>query len=456
MRSLLSARPSSRWSSCWSSSWAGPLTRARTTSSTARFAAGLAAGLAGALALSVAGPLAAPASAKPARQISYHQWDSPKRLDHGRLAGLTVRAGRLQIGDPVGTRRYADPHAGGGRVRYEIGRWTSPWRDAGFGFTELIPSWKATVDGKGFVRVQVRGRSEHGQRSSWDTIANWAPDDSTIHRTSLPEQADDLARVAVDTWKSNYSLEFTSYQLRLVLFRRPGSAGPRVDTVGAMVSRLPQVESVRRSRPGPARGVVLDVPRYSQMIHTGDYPEFGNGGEAWCSPTSTSMVLGYYDRLPARRDYRWVMRHHPNRFVDHAARMTYDYRYDGAGNWPFNTAYAAPLAGHAFVTRLRNLRQAERFIAAGVPVVASIAFGRGELDGAPISATNGHLVVIVGFTESGDVVVNDPAARRNRDVRRTYDRGQFENAWLPASGGLAYIIRTDHTRLPARHGARNW
>jgi hypothetical protein len=89
---------------------------------------------------------------------------------------------------------------------------------------------------------------------------------------------------------------------------------------------------------------------------------------------------------------------------------------------------------------LRSLRQAERFIARGVPLVASIAFGSGELDGAPISSTNGHLLVIVGFTRSGDVVVNDPAARRNKGVRRTYDRGQFEDAWLPASGGLVYVL----------------
>ena len=135
--------------------------------------------------------------------------------------------------------------------------------------------------------------------------------------------------------------------------------------------------------------------------------------------------------------------------------MTYDHDYDGAGNWPFNTAYAAPLAGKAFVTRLRSLREAERFILAGIPVVASISFGRGELDGAPISATSGHLLVIVGFTKTGDVVVNDPAASTKAGVRRTYDRGQLERAWLGGSGGTTYVIRDAKHPLPAG-SQRNW
>jgi hypothetical protein len=159
------------------------------------------------------------------------------------------------------------------------------------------------------------------------------------------------------------------------------------------------------------------------------------------------MVLGYYDALPRPAAYAWVG-DRPDPWVDHAARMTYDYDYEGTGNWPFNTAYAANLAGHAFVTRLRSLREAETYIRAGIPLVASIAFGRGELDGAPISSTDGHLLVIVGFTASGDVVVNDPAAASDATVRRTYDRGQFENAWIPTSGGTVYVITDDAHPLP--------
>jgi Peptidase_C39 like family len=107
----------------------------------------------------------------------------------------------------------------------------------------------------------------------------------------------------------------------------------------------------------------------------------------------------------------------------------------------------------------------ERMVRAGIPVVASITFGRGRLRGAPISATNGHLLVVVGFTRAGNVVVNDPAARTRAGVRRTYDRGQFEDAWLKrypsngrmrGSGGLGYVIRDAAHPLPARTGNTNW
>ncbi len=395
--------------------------------------------------------------AAPARQIDYTQWATTAELGSGRLAGVRVSKGRVRLATPVGSRRYVDPHRGTA-TRYDYGHWTSPWTAPGFGFTELVPSWDATTRGDTWVKVEVRGRSGHGQRSSWDTIANWSRADAAFRRTSLGSQADDLARVATDTWRANSSAGLTSWQLRFTLHRRSGTgAVPTLDTVGAMTSRLPQVSSVRTSRPGVARGITLKVPKYSQMIHRGHYPRYGNGGEAWWSPTSTSMVLGYYDRLPSPAAYSWVTPStSPDRFVDHAARMTYDYEYGGTGNWPFNTAYAATHVRHAFVTRLRSLRQAERFIKAGIPVVASVAFGRGGLHGAPISSTNGHLLVIVGFTAAGNVVVNDPAASTNSGVRRVYKRGQFENAWIPKSGGLVYIIRTADRTLPGDGLPRNW
>ena len=59
-------------------------------------------------------------------------------------------------------------------------------------------------------------------------------------------------------------------------------------------------------------------------------------------------------------------------------------------------------------------------------------------------ASNGHLMVVFGFTPAGDVVVNDPASHLVADdnqVRVTYRRNQHEKAWLGGSGGTAYVIR---------------
>ncbi len=87
--------------------------------------------------------------------------------------------------------------------------------------------------------------------------------------------------------------------------------------------------------------------------------------------------------------------------------------------------------------------------------VVSIAIDPGDLDGAPIGSSDGHLLVIAGFQQDGDVVVNDPAADTSKGVRRVYKRGQFEKIWLEASGGLTYVIHdADHPLLAAKHG--NW
>lgn len=385
--------------------------------------------------------------------IAYTAWDSAADLASGSFASVRIARDALRLDAPSSTRRYAGS-------TWDVGRWTSPWTTPGFSFTELVPSWEARTPDGTFVEVQVRGRGAGG-RSSWDTVGRWASGDAGFRRTSQGPQADDLAHVSTDTFVADGALD--SWQVRVTLNRLAGTTRtPRVDALGAMVSRVPSSTSVLTSRPGVAGGITLPVPRYSQMAHDGDYPQYDGGGEAWCSPTSTAMVLGYYDALPPPADYAWVGANHPDAVVDHVARMTYDYGYEGTGNWPFNTAYAATRTDQAFVTRFASLRGVERFVKAGIPVIVSLTYGAGGLDNSPLPrGTNGHLLVVVGFTASGDVVVNDPAAATRAGVRRTYDRGQLEDAWLKrgsngGSGGVAYVIRDAAHPLPARNGATNW
>src|SRR5439155_10298193 len=107
-----------------------------------------------------------------------------------------------------------------------------------------------------------------------------------------------------------------------------------------------------------------------------------------------SMVVAYWDALdqgagyaPSSAETAWVDGAFADPWVDYTARYVYDYHYNGAGNWPFNTAYAAGRGLVADVTQLHSLRDAEPFLKAGIPLVASIAFNSNKLSGADIKST---------------------------------------------------------------------
>jgi hypothetical protein len=210
--------------------------------------------------------------------------------------------------------------------------------------------------------------------------------------------------------------------------------------------------------PNGVAGIRLDVPAYSQRLHIGSYPQWADGGESWCSPTSTSMVLSYWGLGPSKADYAWVEAGHPDRFVPYAVRHTFDHAYRGPGNWSFNVAYAARFGATAFVTRLRSLTEAERFVAAGIPLVVGLSFTRDQLPQAGYG-TEGHLVVVAGFDEHGDVVCNDPASHEvpsNDEVRATFDRERFERAWMRSAGGITYVICPQGVPLPQAPAEANW
>ena len=392
--------------------------------------------LALALPLLLAGALTAPGAAagttsarRATPQVQLTSWSSYAELKSGTRRGIKLGRGQVSLLEPK-------PRTVAGKA-YEAGTWTSPWATTGFGATALIPTWEATTPGRSLVRVEVRARAADGRTGSWDTMADWSLRTRPVPRTTYSGQADDLGHVSADTWYAADAV--TAWQVRITLMRPRGSSlAVSLERAGAVAS-ADATAPRPTSRPGPAAGTVLDVPTYSQMVHTGHYPQWGGGGEAWCSATSTAMVLAYYGVSPAPTG---IAPGHVDAVVDHTAKMVYDHGYRGTGNWAFNTAYAATLVGgDSYVTRMRDLREAEDYVAAGVPLVISIAFGRGQLSGAPITASNGHLLVVVGFEADGDVVVNDPAGASNGEVRRVYDRAQLERVWIAASGGTAYVIR---------------
>ncbi|MGP3924903.1 peptidase C39 family protein [Streptomyces sp. 8N616] len=396
-------------------------------------------------------------SGKGGARVDYHGWTTYTDWRCGTARGTRAEAGSragLVIGTPAGRTDYADPHTGKTKT-WEYATWTAPVRKLGTPASELVASWNARTPAGTWLQVELLGTYTDGKDTPAYVLGRWAAGDADIKRTSVDDQTDGKSTMWTDTFSIDDTasgLRLASYRLRLTLYRKPGSdLTPKVWRLGAMASDVPDRFEVPASTPGEGAGRELKVPRYSQNTHVGQYPEYDNGGEAWCSPTSSQMVIEYWGRKPTKEDLAWVNPDFADPQVCHAARFTYDYQYEGCGNWPFNSAYAATYKDlQGIITRLGSLGDAEKLIAAGIPVITSQSFLESELDGAGYG-TAGHLMCVIGFTADGDVIANDPASANNDAVRRVYKRRQFENIWLrtkrhdangkvrSGTGGVAYL-----------------
>ena len=394
---------------------------------------------------------ASPASAVQSYPLNFQTVD----LTSGTPDGLAYQDGTLKlVGNGAGTFDYTDPFSAvtvlgqhvDGTGSYVFGTWTSPVYPMNFAFNEVVSSWNSKTSPGTWIQSEVKPKLNNGHWAKWYILGRWTYDDSSFHRTSVGGQGDADGFVSIDTLFTK-DHPAVAYQLRLTIFRRMDltdeQAPVSVSRYSAVTSNLTNQQSRFPSATDMnGETIDLDVPSFSQETHHGEYPEFDNGGEAWCSPTSSAMVVRYWGSqyAPTSAETAWVNPAFADPEVDYTARYVYDYHYQGAGNWPFNTAYAAERGLVSDVTQLHNLREAEPFIRAGIPLVASVAWESNKLDGG-IKSTNGHLMVIGGFMGNGDVIAYDPASPDNQAVRHVYDRRQFEKAWIPASGGIVYVDR---------------
>ncbi|KUN01939.1 hypothetical protein AQI95_27975 [Streptomyces yokosukanensis] len=395
-----------------------------------------------------------------ARPIDYHAWTTYREWRLGAAQGVRAVSGArpgLVIGTPVGRSDYTDPHTGT-TATWEYATWTGPAHRLAVPATEVVASWNAHTPDGTWLQVELRGTYSDGTETPWYVMGRWAAGDQDIRRTSVDGQKDGKSAVWTDTFAiddASTGLRLTSYCLRLTLYRKPGTRlTPTVWRLGAMGSDVPDRFTVPASTPGLAQE--LSVPRYSQEIHKGQYPQYDNGGEAWCSPTSSQMIIEYWGGRLTPEQLSWVDPSYADPQVDNAARFTYDYQYEGCGNWPFNAAYAATFHGlQGVVTRLDSLTDLETLVAAGIPAITSQSFLKTELTGAGYG-TAGHLMTVTGFTAEGDVIAGDPASPGDDAVRRIYLRREFENIWLrtkrynasgqvvSGTGGVCYLYFPAH------------
>ncbi|WP_224244962.1 peptidase C39 family protein [Hyalangium gracile] len=299
------------------------------------------------------------------------------------------------------------------------------------GFNSAVPSVEALTPPGTWVRVMLAARVDGTWTKDYD-FGPWATDKSTVSRRSVNGQEDAQGNVFTDTLVLKKRAD--AVRVTLWLYSAQSGVSPRVRALSLALTdgtRTPMDEPSDRL----AWGTVLAVPGRSQMI----YP---NGGPVWCSPTSTTMLLGYWAQKLNRPELVEA--------VPTAAANTYDEVYEGTGNWSFNVAYASAQGGgalHGTVARLDSFAQVERLIAAGIPVSISIAYKEGELTGGASRKSDGHLIVVKGFSPQGDVVVNDPAFAADEQVEAIYKRDELWRAWRHSSGAV-YLLWPAGTPLP--------
>ena len=295
-------------------------------------------------------------------------------------------------------------------------------------WNELIVSWNADAPAGSFLRVEARAVLPERQTKFY-TIANWSLDNAAFRRTSVRRQKDSDGTVDTDTLILNEPAN--AAQIRVTLGGTNGAL-PALKFLGLSFANTKIPPAVREPNRA-AWGKIISTPEHSQ------HGAWTNKG--WCSPTSLSMVLA-----------RWAeVLHRPemNLTVPEVAAKVYDQDFGGTGNWPFNTAFAGSFPGmRSYVTRLDDLSEVEDWIAAGIPVILSARWDW-LLPGRPVD-NDGHLIVCIGFTENGDVVINDPATRleKGEPVRRIYKRADVIHSWTKSHNAV-YLVYPVGAKIPA-------
>ena len=279
-----------------------------------------------------------PSPSPPPQPPRTGRWPSPGgRADPafrtGASSGLRLKHGALVLKDAPKQRAYHGKS-------YDVGSWTSPAVTPGFGLTQLVASWSAVTPKNSWVEIRVRVFAGSA-KSRWLVLGRWA--------SSRQARAPYVGARPVGRPRPRRRRHLEGGRRPADVLPAAGAAdAARRRVVAVPVGVVPgrgrlaaPVVGPRRLRSRGRGAASCSTSRATRRWCTaGEFSQYGGGGEAWCSPTSTAMVLGYYGRLPAASSYAWVgPRADP--WVDEVARRTYDVAYEGTGNWPFNTAYAA-------------------------------------------------------------------------------------------------------------------
>jgi hypothetical protein len=271
-------------------------------------------------------------------------------------------------------------------------------------FQTLLLSWNCHEFPNSPLSISISFKNDDQSWSPELKVAEWGQDHHYGFKTSQEAASVDVDVISTKTPKNSFKVFIRGDRVARLLRRL------------SVAFKVPRLEDSREC--GLKSSVELGIPERSQRSIPGGH------SHRLCSPTAVSMVL---QSLGLSCDPRQV------------AEEVYDQGQRVYGNWSFNVSYAGCLGFDATALWLENLTCIEDLVCHGMPVIVSQRFKAGELPESPLEQSPGHLLVVRGFTDAGDVIVNDPAAdpAKGESVRRVYPRLAFAKSW----SGLCYLIQ---------------
>ena len=275
-------------------------------------------------------------------------------------------------------------------------------------FEELLPSWNVHVGAGASFTVDIAVATGTWDRSPWLRIGEWGAVHDDPGTTAFAG-----GEVAVDIFVGNRAFDHWWWRVQA----HGGAA--RIDALHAIAtSRGGRWDSP--SDHGLASGLLFEHRLEPRSQRLEDRSIAGR----ICSPTAVAMLLELHGVARSTSD---------------VAALLHDARHDIYGNWnrAIQGAYEMGVPGR--LERFSDWTRVRAYLENTGPLVISIGFDSGQLQGAPLDATRGHLIVLCGIDGDGGVVCMDPAAPTLDSVRRVYAMPEIERAWMDRNG-VAYAF----------------
>jgi len=281
-------------------------------------------------------------------------------------------------------------------------------QEMAFPFNYGLPSWNGSSPAKqAYFKVYIRFPYDTTW-SPWLTVGYWNKEwGGSYGTTSYTAGNVDIDEIELYAYQTTFQFKIEFYRANLAV------TSPTLRKIALTLSDTRTTAQLDFNAINADNPPAIFIPTTFYYQYLLD-PEIGG---SICSPTSVSMIL---------RSFGIAV--DPLQF----ASDTKDPYWGIFGVWPRVVQHAAEYGLDGAVTQYRSWSQAYEVLARGGRIAMSV--------GKPLYS--GHLMMLAGFTSSGDPIVHDPA--RPNGYGYIFNKDDLSHSWFD-KGGISYTFYLDST-----------